>query len=401
MPNPKTTDRTWNDLRNNDDIKMDQYDKPCILPKDIFEKSNEIVVIRYIEMNKKDKLIYKFPNAILINDAPDPEDIVIKPVIKVIKKDDKFIDKHSEVPNKICGNCKKDTLVEDTMKGEVVCDNCGMLVEKFFDKSPEWRNYQDDGKKDTMVRCIYKGKSNGSSYKENRMNKEGEYIQQICEKNAIIKIVSDTAKILFHKISTCTRVEKIKSGQSADEKDPKKRNVIIRGNNRLSIIAACVFFAALKCKYPLSCKKIAAMFSIEKNYITKGKKQFCKLIKISDAPDIIADIELHTPEDHISFVAKKMKLNIRQYENALTLARNCVKLRIVSDHTALSIASGCLMLLIVLDKKIRVDKKMLAVIMETSEVTITKIFNKLRPYYRVLLNDELTEHIMGVYKIVD
>lgn len=370
-------------------------DRLCIIPDNLFDKpSGDFVSVKYINKDYKNKILKSFPNGILVDGAKalTQEDIshdsvtskAESPFGKVKKKE--IIEKHSDIPNKICINCKtSDTLLEDAQKGELVCEKCGMIVDTFLDQSPEWRNYPEEGKMDA-IRCSFKNMSLGkgnSSYREGRANKESEYIQRVCEKAGIKKIIIDTAKILFQKITSCKKIQ-----------DNEESNIIIRGNNRISIIAACLSNACQLNKQPMSSKKIGKIFGIDQNRVTKGKKQFDKLIQLSDTPNIMEDVQMNKPEDHIDIVSKKLRLRPKQIEMAKKIAKNCTRLKIVSDHTAISIASGAMMLLVALDHRLKYDKKMLASALETSEVTITKIFNKIKEFHRVLINDELTDFIM-------
>jgi len=417
MPSPKKTNRSRNKLGKkdidepdrhqltsfHDEDDSDQYsedeyisdvydglcEKRCILPDDMFNKNGQIVEYKYVSMTEKDKKLYLFPNSVLIDGAPNPSRSVFNERLseRLIRNSENVVEKkHSEIPNRICENCERDTLVEDQQKGEIICESCGMIVDHILDQSPEWRGYQDDGKGDPMIRCVYKNALN-NNYRENRINKENEFIQEICEKENIVKIIADDAKFLFQKIFSCK------------SKNDVTKHIIIRGNNRISIIANCVFYACKRQKQPRPFKKIAKMFGIDVNRMTKGKKQFFKLIRLSDCPGILDDIYSSSAEDHVMFVAKKMRLTEKQMDMVKKIIKNCIKLKIVSDHTPVSIASGSLMLLIFLDKRVDMDKKYLAKILETSEVTITKVFNKLKRYRKVIVNDELTNYIMEIHKI--
>ena len=156
-----------------------------------------------------------------------------------------------------CTSCNKvGTLIEDCHDGVVVCLNCGMVNNKLVDYGAEWRSYNnDDNRGEGMNRCgcptnfffpkssqgtIVVGTRNsrlrrkqtwiGTVYKERSLSQVFNYITKICVKNNISKIIIDTAKTLYQKISNC----KYKGGKN----DGKQ--IIIRGDNRKSVIANCV-----------------------------------------------------------------------------------------------------------------------------------------------------------------
>jgi len=51
-----------------------------------------------------------------------------------------------------CDNCNDNEIIEDTSLGIYVCKTCGIVLNTILDSNPEWRQYDDDNKKD-MNRC--------------------------------------------------------------------------------------------------------------------------------------------------------------------------------------------------------------------------------------------------------
>ncbi len=157
-----------------------------------------------------------------------------------------------------------------------MCSSCGVINEELIDSGPEWRQYNNDDSRgegvnrcgcpsnfffpkssqgtiivgSTTSRVKRKQKWNSMVYKERSLNQVFEQISKICSANKIPQIVVDSAKILYKKISDCRH----KSGTNAG------KQIIIRGENRTSIIAACVYKACEMNKYPKNAKDIAEIF---------------------------------------------------------------------------------------------------------------------------------------------
>ena len=318
--------------------------------------------------------------------------------------------------NRICVGCNsKGTFIEDIQANAMVCSECGMINEELLDHGPEWRQYNnDDNRGEGVNRCgcpsnfffpkssqgtIMAGSSNSRLkrkqkwnsmvYKERSLNQVFENISNICSKNNFPKIIVDTAKILYKKLSDCKHKSGVNSG----------KQIIIRGENRISIIAACVFKACEMNKNPRSIKEISKIFKLDEKKVTKGNKQFDKIMKNADDSMImLEEIGLDTADDYIRRHCPKLKINKKDTDTAVKIAQNCCKMKLASDHNPQSVAAGAI-LLMVYYSNLKVEKKDIANLFGTSDVTIGKIYNKIAPYTEALVDDAATEHLIKKFKI--
>lgn len=321
-----------------------------------------------------------------------------------------------EEQTKICKGCNsKGTLIEDQQTSVIVCSECGIVNEELLDHGPEWRQYNnDDNRGEGVNRCgcpsnfffpkssqgtimagfsnnrlKRKQKWNSMVYKERSLNQVFEYIAQICSKNNIPKIIVDSAKILYKRLSDCKHKTGINVG----------KQIIIRGENRLSIIAACVFKACEMNKNPRNVKEIAEFFGLNEKKVTKGNKHFEKIMKNADDNSIILDeYNSSTAEDYIRRHCPKLKINKENTDIAVKIAHNCCKMKLASDHNPQSIAAGSILLMVQYNN-LNTDRKCIATLFGTSDVTISKIFNKIAPYADALVDDAATEYLIDKFKI--
>jgi transcription initiation factor TFIIIB Brf1 subunit/transcription initiation factor TFIIB len=107
-------------------------------------------------------------------------------------------------------------------------------------------------------------KWNSMTCREITLNHDREFISEICSKNNIKKIVIDDAKLLYKEFIDYDRENLTK----------KPRHLIIRGNYKLSIIAACIFIACKKNDEHLSTKEIAEIFNLEEKRILNTLDKF-------------------------------------------------------------------------------------------------------------------------------
>lgn len=310
--------------------------------------------------------------------------------------------------------CAIDSMIEDEKHCCIVCSKCGCQQEELLESGPEWHQYNnDDGRGEGVNRCgsttsYYfpkssqgtiitgfnhsrlnrKQKWNSTVYKENTLNKDFDIITEICSKNKISKRISDTAKFFYKQISDC----KHKSGKNID------KQVIIRGQNRDCIILACVYKACETNRDPRPKKEIALMLGKQEKQLSRGIKRFEKIIKDCDDMNILENIHDGTPEDHIRKYCSKLTSNILHIELAIRISNNCAKLKLATDHGAQSIGAG-VTLLMVNYFNLNIEKKDIAYWFKISDVTITKIYNKIVPYTKAIVDDDITEHIIKKFQI--
>lgn len=409
----------------------------------INKKSDHDDLLDHHDMKKKlvlsnNSLMNTFPNAILLEDLTQKK---IKKKKKEIKEDAKpsiwdvlneaknndsddleytiSDSSHSSDTNnsiQICKGCNSEnSFIEDQNSSVLVCSQCGMVNEELLDHGPEWRKYNnDDNRGEGVNRCgcpsnyffpkssqgtIMVGPSNNRlkrkqkwnsvNYKERSLNLVFQYINQICNNHRITKNIVDSANFLYKKLSDCKHKKGVNKG----------KQIIIRGENRISIIAACVFKACEMNKNPRSIKEIAYMFDLEDKKVTKGIKQYERIMKNADDDTIImAQFNTDTAEDYIRRHCPILKINNVDTAVAVKIARNCCKMKLASDHNPHSVAAGAI-LLMVQYRNLNVDRKSIATLFGTSDVTISKIYNKIVPYVQALIDDDLTDHIIKEFKI--
>ena len=434
------------DLNDHDDDIESKYEHVLITEDtDIFNKKE--IKISIIDNYS---LINEFPNALLLEQAVEPnidkekEDQIendkkkkaedtedIWDIINQIKKDNisESLDtlttdtdtmtncEDIDIIKILCKGCGSASLIEDQRTSVIVCSDCGMVNEELLDHGPEWRQYSnDDNRGEGQSRCgcpsnfffpkssqgtIMAGSSNSRLkrkqkwnsmvYKERSLNLVFEYISRICSKSNIPRIIVDTAKILYKKLSDC----KHKSGPSAG------KQIIIRGENRLSIIAACLFKACEMNKSPRNVKEIAEFFGLDEKKVTKGNKQFEKIMKNADDNNIIVEqFKTNTTEDYIRRYCShpKLRINKDNTDLAVRISKNCSRMKLASDHNPGSIAAGSIVIMIEYCD-LDIERSVITKIFNTSDVTINKIYKKISQYANALVDDETTDHLIKKFKI--
>ena len=149
---------------------------------------------------------------------------------------------------KTCPDCGDRNIIDDQMRGKCVCGNCGREIMEYFDSSIEMSNWDEKNDSD---RCAQQtnfflpqaslGTSIGGGnsklkrlhiwsqmpYEERSLYDVLQEIETKCRKENIPKSVIDNARNLYKKFT--------------EQKNKNGKKIIIRGDNRKSLIAACVF----------------------------------------------------------------------------------------------------------------------------------------------------------------
>lgn len=306
-----------------------------------------------------------------------------------------------------CNKCNDDKIIEDTTHGNLVCTGCGDIISNLVDSHAEWRNYDDDNKKNNRcslpISSLLPQSSSATSiggcssrvktlhawslvpYNERSLKEVFDKIEACCEIGSIEKCIQHDAKITYKLISDCKHI----TGNNIGKK------IIIRGKNRNGLIAACILNACKKKFKTRSPKEIAKIFDLEYTDITKGCKLFKKLAKLKQ---LDCKLNPSTPEQFILRYCNELKIKYEFTQQAVKIAENVQKLAIAAVHTPLSLATGSIYLMISLNK-LNISKKTIADKFDVSQVTISKTFRKLEPFASILVNDVICDKLGSYIKI--
>lgn len=308
-----------------------------------------------------------------------------------------------------CSNCKSENLYTDMTDCIIVCSDCGLKIRDILDRSPDWNSINSSNDHNSRCGCptnyFYPQSSLGTKvtngrysrisilekwsqmpYKERSRYEVLKYIETKCNKHNVSQPIIDNAKNLFNQLSKITTLTK----------DNKKKSIIIRGLNRKSIIAACVYNGANLQGKPRTPKEIAIIFGITEKQVTKGNRKFRDIMT---KEKIVKNLKATQSSEYIDRkeYIKLLKLEKFQIEIAKKIAKNVKRLDIATDHQPASLAAGSVMLMANI-LNLNLSKKKISETFKISQVTIIKTFRKIYPYRKVLISNEATEKILKIAK---
>ena len=295
-----------------------------------------------------------------------------------------------------CKNCNSNKLIKKN--GYVICSDCGVENDIILDRAVEY--ISDETNNNTRIGCAsnpflplssmgtkisgpYNKISNIHNkwyrlvYKERSLLNVFSIFDEKCKKYNINKPIIDNAKIFFKKINDSTHL----TGKN------KGKQRIVRGINRVSLIAACVLHGAEMQGAPRSQKEIAEIFNLTVTDVTKGCRKFREILQHDD---IFSYLE---PANHLNYIIRYgniLKIEQKYIDKCKEISNNIIKLDIASDHQPPSIAAGCIMLISdIYDLNINI--KSISSEFKISEVTIKKTFKKLNNYKDLITCNEKVE----------
>jgi transcription initiation factor TFIIIB Brf1 subunit/transcription initiation factor TFIIB len=314
------------------------------------------------------------------------------------------LNKKIETVKKICKSCKSDKLVVDNIKGYLVCQECAVINQEFLDENPEFTNDEENNgsgasrygcpsnfffpKSALGTKIATKGYNKVSAlqrqgqmpYREKSLLEVLERIQSKCKKYSVSQTIIDSAKILYKKVSDSKHVRGKRKG----------KNMIMRCINRRSMIAACVFYACKMQKEPRSPKEIADIYDLEIKHVHRGCR---KILDYIDMNSTFFQIKNSQAADFIERLSKKLDFDKKFIEISKDVCNNIHKLDIASTHEPPSVAAGCI-LLVANTYNLSISKKQISEIFDISDVTISKTYRKIYPFYKIILSNKVTELIL-------
>jgi transcription initiation factor TFIIB len=298
----------------------------------------------------------------------------------------------------LCLECSSTNI--ENLNGSLVCRDCGTMYDTILDYNAEWRFYgSDDSKFSDPTRCglptnsLLPQSSIGSTisfkyresydmkkirnyhswhampYKERSLHNVFDSIQVRAINSGLPACIIEEAKILYKQIA---------------------ETKISRGANRKGIIASCIYKACSIQGCPRSTHEIADIFKIDTKNMTKGCKNFDKIMNNNKKPCI--SVSGSKSVDFIRRFCSYLNLGTNIYSICLHVCEEAEKNNIVSKCIPPSVASGSIFLVCSL-LNINISKKDISTACKISEVTISKCYKELLKYHKYLLPKEILEKL--------
>lgn len=284
-----------------------------------------------------------------------------------------------------CGSCE--VITDDENR---VCKSCGVVLGAVMETGAEWRYYGsgDTRRGDDPTRCgmaesdllpnisnslVIEGRGstkfsrlhswNSIPHREKSLMDVFNIMKEAVYNEKLPAVVLDKAQIMYKMIN-----------------DSSSR----RGDIRISLMAACVYFACLDRKIAKSHKQIASAFGISTKKMTIGCNK-CKEILFSKEPAYINDLREESISDIIKRICKQMSLDHEIEKESLQVYTNANKIGLLLNTTP-QCSAVSIIYFVCQKHKIKRTKKTIAEIVDVSQVSVGKINKTFKKYETFLFS---------------
>jgi transcription initiation factor TFIIIB Brf1 subunit/transcription initiation factor TFIIB len=237
----------------------------------------------------------------------------------------------------ICIYCKSYNLIIDNIKNNIICNDCGSIVKEYLNDTPDITSNEDNSSRYGPPSSFFFPKSclgtkivgnnrlsmlqrqGQMTYKEKSLMEEMIRIKEKCKKYNISQSIIDDAQLFYKKITDTVHNKGVRKG----------KNIIMRCKKRISIIAACLFYACKKqsmsSNESRTIKEISIIYNLDIKYVKRGCRRFCDII---DIETLFNNIKSSQPSDFIERNAKKLNIEQKYIDIAINVTKNISKLNI-------------------------------------------------------------------------
>ncbi len=291
-----------------------------------------------------------------------------------------------EVKN--CPECGSNHLVKDYERGELICSECGMVLEdSIIDMGPEWRSFdsdQDEKRSRTGSPMSYLSHDKGLATEISWSNKDyyGKKIphrnraqiyrvrkwhQRIRVSNAAERNLSMALQLLNENGTKLGIPKDIKETAALIYRKAVDRN-LIRGRSIESIVCASIYASCRMIDLPRTLDEISRLSFVNKKKIGKAYRHLAKELALNIKPT--------TPYSYVSQFCNKLELDKQVMIDSENIIRMAVEMGISTGKGPTGIAAASIYIAAIKNGKPRTQKDV-ARISGVTEVTIRNRYKEI------------------------
>ncbi len=300
-----------------------------------------------------------------------------------------------------CQECGSTHIIRDYERGELICNDCGIVLEdSFIDQGPEWRSFdsdQDERRARTGSPMTFLSHDKGLATEISWSNKDY-YGKRIPHKNRAqiyrvrkwhqrIRVSNAAERNLSLALQMLNDIG-VKLGIAKDIKETAaliyrkavEKN-LIRGRSIESIVCAAVYAACRKINLPRTLDEIAKASDANKKKIGKAYRHLAKELGLNLKPT--------TPYSYVAQFCNKLDLDKQAIVLSEDIVRKSIENGISSGKGPTGVAAASIYIASVILKKPKTQKEVARV----SGVTEVTIRNRYKEISKILGIKELVEQV--------
>lgn len=287
-----------------------------------------------------------------------------------------------------CPECKSTRIIKDNYRGELLCDNCGLVVEEeLIDYGPDWRAFDNEQREKKshigapLTQMIHdKGLSteisqqNRDSYGKPLSNKRRSEMHRLRKWQKRIRTSSCIERNMAYAFSLLVKISsKMNLPRAVRETAAMiyRKAVskdLIRGRTIEGIVAASLYAACRQCHVPRTFEEISKAANIQKREIGRNYRFIARKLKLKLLPT--------SPQEYIARFGNKLNLNMEIQAKAIDILNQAEKEKLTVGQNPIGIAAASLYIASVLCGNKKTQREVAEEIGVT-EVTIRNKYKQL------------------------
>jgi transcription initiation factor TFIIB len=283
---------------------------------------------------------------------------------------------------KRCPECNSSNLIYDDAKGEIICGDCGLLVEeKMVDTTHELRQFDKTDKKSRggapisiqkfdkglitnvgEISDIYKLDSTQQTRKFLRLKKWQERVSTSIERNLRLAMSE------LRRVASFLDLPSVVRDEAARIYNFVLQRGLVRGRSMESVIAACIYAACRSYNIPRTLDEISAASEVERKEIGRTYRFIIRKIGIKVTPS--------SPKDYINRFAATLHLSPKTQNEALKILKKAEISELTSGRGPAGIAAAALYVAALLNDEKKTQREV-ADVAGITEVTIRNRYKEL------------------------
>jgi len=293
---------------------------------------------------------------------------------------------------KKCPDCGGINLYYDDRQGEVICNDCGLVVEeKLVDTSQEMQgSFEGEEKKGRggaplseqkfdkglttnvgEISDIYKLKGD-ETRKFLRLKKWQERVSTSIERNLRLAMAE------LRRVASFLNLPNVVKDEASRIYNYVLQRGLVRGRSMESVIAACIYSSCRSYNIPRTLDEISNASDVERKEIGRTYRFIVRKMGIKTTPS--------SPKDYISRFASVLKLSPKTQNEALKILKNAETSELTSGRGPAGIAAAALYVAALLNDEKKTQREV-ADVAGITEVTIRNRYKELLE--RLKLEDKL------------
>jgi transcription initiation factor TFIIB len=287
-----------------------------------------------------------------------------------------------------CPKCSSTNLSRDYKRGELICNDCGLVIEEdFIDRGPEWRAFDSDQREkrartgSPMTYTIHdKGLStmiswtNRDAYGKFIPTRNRAQLYRLRKWQTRTRISDGTERNLalalsaLNQMSSALSLPKNVRENAAMIYRKAVRKKLIRGRTIEGVTAAVLYAACRQCNVPRTLEEISNIAQMKKKEIGRNYRNILRKLELKLLPT--------TPQDYISRFCSILKLSGDVQAKTLEILQEAANRELTSGRGPTGIAAASIYIASVLCGERRTQREV-AEVAGVTEVTIRNRYKEI------------------------